>query len=158
MMSLLSGNVNHVWNTCRGRQVITYSSQESAALPLTLNVHMPLEKGITQETQLEELLRNQQPDYRALDVALTSANRRSWVQRVKRGLTRSRRPLQHAEWKRQKQQMSRRKRLTLVALREVVTHYHVGDSPHHQALEEVEDQICSLVKDELGLAQEHSPR
>ena len=157
-MSPLSGNVNHVWNTCRERQVNTYSSQESAALPLTLSVHTPLEKGITQETQLEELPRNQQPDCRALDVPPTWVNRRSWVQRVKRGLTRSRKPQLHAEWRRQKQQMSRRKRPTLVALREVETHYHVEDSLHHQALEEVEDQICSLVKDELGLTQEHSPR
>ena len=30
--------------------------------------------------------------------------------------------------------------------------------PHHQALEEVEDQICSHVKDEPGLTQVHSPR
>ena len=67
-MSLLSGNVNHVWNTCRERQVNTYSSQESAALPQTLSVHTPLEQGITRETQLGEPPRNQQPDCRALDV------------------------------------------------------------------------------------------
>ena len=54
--------------------------------------------------------------------------------------------------------MSRRKRPTLVALREVEIHLHAEDSQHHQALEEVEDQICSHVKDEPGLTQVHSPR
>ena len=146
-MSLLSGNVNHVWNTCRERQVNTYSSQESAALPLTLSVHMPLEQGITRETQLEELPRNQQPDCRARDVLQIWENRKSWEQRVKHELTRS-----SAGRTRPKQLTSRKKRPTQVVLQGVETLLHL------RRFEQVEVQTYNLVNEEPGLIQVLSPK